>query len=92
MVRKPPPLLKIRVFTAMPEEGLEPPTRGYDSAVRPPWMERTVARRSCPDARLCGLLLRKSLVWGAFPARPERFELPTFGSVDRRSIQLSYGR
>jgi hypothetical protein len=25
----------------------------------------------------------------SFGARPERFELPTFGSVDRRSIQLS---
>jgi hypothetical protein len=26
------------------------------------------------------------------PTRQERFELPTFGSVDRRSIQLSYWR
>ena len=32
--------------------------------------------------------------WGLFffMARPERFELPTLGFVDRCSIQLSYGR
>ena len=39
-----------------------------------------------PDAR------PKPLNLLGFRARPERFELPTFGSVDRRSIQLSYGR
>jgi hypothetical protein len=46
---------------------------------RQPFMEH----RTASATRALGTLS------GSFPTRPERFELPTFGSVDRRSIQLS---
>jgi hypothetical protein len=58
-------------------------------------MPGSVPRRAARDISRSARLspqTRKPPSSGGFAVRPERFELPTFGSVDRRSIQLSYGR
>ena len=48
----------------------------------------TVARQGASHHRRSGSRLGSVMT----PARPGRFELPTTGSVDQCSIQLSYGR
>src|SRR5579862_8152464 len=52
-------------------------------AASQPWLVSRIERRASPRLR-AGHRIRV--------ARPERFELPTFWFVARRSIQLSYGR
>jgi hypothetical protein len=52
---------------------------------------RGVPTGSRPSATVTRELRNRSVCWG-FLARPRGFEPLTFGSVDRRSIQLSYGR
>ena len=47
------------------------------------WDKVRVSWNICP---------RKGLAVRGFSTRPRGFEPLTFGSVDRRSIQLSYGR
>jgi hypothetical protein len=68
--------------------GCVPRNKGRRYPADPPRVEEIIAvMRAAGDGPRS-----KTRFCGAFLARPERFELPTFGSVDRRSIQLSYGR
>jgi hypothetical protein len=84
----------------------KPSTRSAQSAAHAATIRRSASLSVCGEPTPgilsdAGRFLRrsrlrpcpaKSPALRGFRTRPERFELPTFGSVDRRSIQLSYGR